>query len=309
MATAPVATHNASGREASPLKFTLRTKVGAVGFGAIGLVLARPARLTGVEPFFMELIGGIEEAFTGRGLSILLQVVPDQEQEIASYRRWAASGGADAVIVLNMTADDQRPAVLAELGLPAVVVGHWAGEPAFMTVTADDARAITTAAKRLLGLGHRRIAHVTGPATLLHTRRRTAALEEVCAASGAESVTVEGDYTEAAGVRATRHLLALDRPPTAILFDNDVMALGGLMAAETAGVAVPERLSLVAWDDSTACRLARPALTVMAVDVHRYGRIVAAAVLDLLAGAPPSARESPPAHWIERGSTGPAPVD
>ena len=105
------------------MKFVRRTNLGPVRSGAIGLVLARPTRLSGVEPFFMELIGGLEEAFTGEGLSILLHVVVDHEQEIEAYRRWSASGVADAVIVLNLTEGDIRPPALAELGLPAVLVG------------------------------------------------------------------------------------------------------------------------------------------------------------------------------------------
>src|SRR5665647_3286267 len=89
------------GRPRSRMKFVCRTNLGCMRSGAIGLVLARPTRLFGVEPFFMELIGGLEEAFSGLGLSILLQVVADQDEELETYRRWSASGVADAVIVFN----------------------------------------------------------------------------------------------------------------------------------------------------------------------------------------------------------------
>jgi DNA-binding LacI/PurR family transcriptional regulator len=291
------------------MKFVCRTNLGPVRSGAIGLVLARPTRLSGVEPFFMELIGGLEEAFTGEGLSILLHVVVDHEQEIEAYRRWSASGVADAVIVLNLTEGDIRPPALAELGLPAVLVGDWTGEPAFMSVATDDGGPVRDAARRLLAMGHRRIARVTGPGNLIHTRRRTAALVEACVAAGIEPVVIEGDYTEAGGLAQTRRLLSVAEPPTAIMYDNDVMALGGLTAADLARVPVPGRLSIVAWDDSTACRLSHPPLTVMAVDVHRYGLTVGRAVLDVLDGKPATTRETPPARWVDRGSTGPATSD
>jgi len=93
------------------------------------------------------------------------------------------------------------------------------------------------------------------------------------------------------------------------MYDNDVMALGGLTAADRARVPVPGRLSIVAWDDSTACRLSHPPLTVMAVDVHRYGLTVGQAVLDVLDGKPATTRETPSARWIDRGSTGPVTSD
>jgi DNA-binding LacI/PurR family transcriptional regulator len=279
-----------------------------VASGAIGLVLARPTRLFGVEPFFMELIGGLEETFVERGLSILLHVVPTQAEEIAAYRRWAAGGVAEAVIVPNLVADDPRPAVLTELGLPAVLVGSWQGPGAFSTVRAHDAEPVQDAAARLLALGHRRIARVTGPRNLLHTQARSAALVEACAPHGVVPVIVEGDYTERSGADLTETLLRSPEPPTAIVYDNDLMAIGGLRVAEELGVDVPGRLSVVAWDDSTLCRLATPPLTVLALDVHQYGITVAEAVLDVLDGKPPVERWAPPSRWLERASTGPAPA-
>lgn len=274
--------------------------------GAIGLVLERPTRLLGVEPFFMELIGGVEEAFHGHGLSVLLRVVSSRDEELEAYRRWAESGIADAVIVANLTDADPRPALLARLGLPSVVVGPGAGDVTTSVVSDEDAPA-QEATRRLLGLGHRRIARVSGPAALLHTRRRTEAMATACQAAGIEPVVVEGDYSERSGRLLTQRLLSVDEPPTAIIYDNDVMALGGLSGAQAMHVAVPERLSLVAWDDSTACRLSNPPLTVMAVDVHQYGVRVGEAVLDALAGNPVTVRHAPQAHWVTRGSTAPAP--
>ena len=271
--------------------------------GPVGLVLARPARLLGVEPFFMEFIAGIEERLAEADLSLLLHVVADHDAEIAAYRRWAEHRQVAATVVVNRTADDPRPAELVALGLPAVLVGEpAAGLPAVRT---DDAAPVRAAAAHLLDLGHRRIARVSGPAALLHTRARAKALAD----AGVDAVTVEGDYSEHAGAAATEHLLGLDEPPTAILYDNDVMAVAGLAAAKGLGVDVPGRLSLIAWDDSTLCRLTSPDLTTMSVDVHSFGAVVADSALDLLAGRQVPERWSPPARLVARGSTGPAPTE
>ncbi|MEE1941199.1 substrate-binding domain-containing protein [Streptomyces sp. TRM 70361] len=276
--------------------------------GAVGLVLARPARLLGTEPFFMEFIAGIEERLAERGLSVLLHVVADQEAEIAAYRRWAARELVEAVLVVNRTVGDRRPSVLRELALPAVLVGGGGADgggsdPAGPVIRTDDAGPVHEALARLLDLGHRRIARVGGPADLLHTRARTAALTEGCRAAGVEPVVVEGDYSEESGGRLTKALLRGPDAPTAILYDNDVMAVAGLAAAKELGVAVPERLSLVAWDDSTMCRLTSPPLTTMSVDVHRYGVLVAESVLELIDGRPVAERWSPTARYVPRGST------
>ncbi|MBB0231165.1 LacI family transcriptional regulator [Streptomyces calidiresistens] len=277
--------------------------------GAVGLVLARPARLLGVEPFFMEFIAGIEERLAEHDLSVLLHVVPHHEAEIAAYRRWAARGLVDAVALVNPTVGDRRPEVLTELGLPAVVVGNPGDGTDLPAVRTDETGPVRDALARLLELGHRRIARVGGPADLLHTVARTRALREGCREAGIEPVVVEGDYSDEAGARLTARLLSAPEPPTAIMYDNDVMAVAGLEAAGAAGVAVPDRLSLLAWDDSPMCRLASPPLTTMSVDVHRFGSLVADTLLELVAGRPATPRESPAARWVRRGSTGPAPAD
>ncbi|WP_067964331.1 LacI family DNA-binding transcriptional regulator [Nocardiopsis trehalosi] len=282
---------------------------GSAGSGVVGLVLARPARLLAAEPFFMEFIAGIEECLAERDMSMLLHVVATHDAEIATYRRWAERRMVEAIAVVNLTAGDRRPAVLRDLGLPSVLVGTWPPDPAAPAVQTDDAAPVRDALDHLLDLGHRRIARVSGPADLLHTRARTAALVAGCREAGAPApVVVEGDYSHEAGARLTAELLGRAEPPTAILYDNDVMAVAGLGAAADLGVAVPDRVSLVAWDDSTLCRLASPALTTMSVDVHQYGVSVAESLIELIDGGPVAERWSPAARFVPRGSTAPSPV-
>jgi DNA-binding LacI/PurR family transcriptional regulator len=279
------------------------------GTGAVGLVLARPARLLGVEPFFMEFIAGIEEKLAERGLSVLLHVVPAHEEEIATYRRWAGRGLVEAVVVVNLTVDDRRPAVLRELGLPALVVGTWEADPGMPSVPTDDFGPVREAVLSLLQLGHRRLARVTGPGELLHTRARTRAMLAACAEAGVTPVLREGDYSAESGAALTEELLRAPDRPTAVVYDNDVMAVAGLGVAKSLGIAVPEELSLVAWDDSTMCQLSSPALSTMRGDVHRFGMAVAESVLELTDGVPVVRRSSPALRFVPRGTTAPPPPE
>lgn len=275
---------------------------------AVGLVLARPVRLLGIEPFFAELISGIEERLSGEGRSLLLHVVPDHAAEIAAYRRWS-TGGVDAVVVVNVALEDSRLDVLAELGMPAVVVGGPTPDLPFANVWMDNARAMRDAVAHLTALGHRHLARVSGPAALAHTQARTDAFLTECAKRGAQGVVVEGDYLEESGTRATRSLLGRGSAPSAIVYDNDVMAVAGLQVAAEMGVAVPDRLSLLAWDDSALCRLSHPALSAMSLDVHAMGVQVADCVLNVLADGPVRSYTAPLPRLVARGTTGPAPVD
>ncbi|MFE5337909.1 LacI family DNA-binding transcriptional regulator [Isoptericola sp. NPDC056573] len=271
----------------------------------VGLVLARPARLLAIEPFFMELVAGIEEVLTATDRSLLLHVVHDLDAELATYARWTRNGTVGAVVVTNVRTDDPRPATLRELGLPYVVAGGPRPEDDAPHVWIDNARPARDAVGYLADLGHSVVARVTGPAVFAHTRTRTDAFLERCRTAGVVPHVVEGEYTEESGARATDELLGLDPRPTAVVYDNDVMAIGGLEHARSAGLRVPEDLSIVAWDDSALCRLSSPPLSAMHHDVHGMGRLIGEAVLDAVEGTVPTTRTAPFPRLLVRGSTAP----
>ena len=155
----------------------------------------------------------------------------------------------------------------------------------------------------LAGLGHRRIARVGGFARYWHSRLRADALARAAGAAGIEAVSVAADYTAEHGARATRGLLEQDAPPTAILYDNDVMGVAGLGAAQQLGVRVPADLSIVVWDDSAICEIVHPAFTALRRDIVAAGACAARMLREAVAGGhPASVRETPPALLV-RDST------
>jgi DNA-binding LacI/PurR family transcriptional regulator len=275
---------------------------------AVGLVLARPARLLGEEAFFMELVAGMEEELSPHEASVLLHVVPDHDAELATWRRWDADRLVDAIVVADVTGDDRRLRALQDLHLPAVVLGGPAEGLPVASVFVDDAAAARAVVAGLAELGHRDLGRVSGPGRLWHTRQRDLAFAAECDRRGIAVRVLEGDYSEESGARLTRRLLGADRPPTAIVYDNDAMAAAGLAQAAARGVGVPGQLSIVAWDDSALCRLASPTLSVMAVDVHAIGEQLARVVLGTIAGEPPQVHRAAPHHLVLRGSTGPVPT-
>lgn len=117
--------------------------------------------------------------------------------------------------------------------------------------------------------------------------------------------SVYTDYSGEQGARATRRLLSGSLRPTAIVYDNDVMAVAALSVTQEMGVAVPGELSLVAWDDSELCRLVHPALTAVSRRVMEYGERAATALLSLIDGAAVPDILLPPPSLVPRGSTAP----
>jgi DNA-binding LacI/PurR family transcriptional regulator len=275
--------------------------------GAYGLVIDRPARLLGMEPFFMQLISGIQAELSGGHTALLLTTAEDQAAEIAMYRSWWAQRRVDGVFIVDLQIGDQRVPVLEELRMPSVVIGTPAGAGALSAVWQDDAVAMRTVVEYLTGLGHTRLARVTGIPRFWHTKIRTDAFLEAAQSAGSDAVCVEADYTGEHGASATRRLLRARRPPTAILYDNDIMAVSGLSAVQQMGFDVPADLSIVAWDDSPLCELVHPPLTALTRDVAAYGAHAAQTLIQVAGGAAAGNFEEAVPVLTPRGSTGRAP--
>ncbi|MFC4947744.1 LacI family DNA-binding transcriptional regulator [Pseudonocardia sp. GCM10023141] len=273
----------------------------------VGLVIARPARTLSVEPFFALLTSGIQAALAQSGLGLQMQIVEDVAAEIGVHRRWWNERRVDGLILIDLQVDDARIPVLEELGVPAVVVGGPGRHGTVASVWADDRKAMTTILDHLLELGHERIAHVAGPPQFLHTQRRHEAVTAVAQRLGSATVTtVNTDFSDGEGAAATRQLLAAPVPPTAIVFDSDVMALAGLGVARELGLDVPRDLSIVAFDDSILTRLTHPSITALSRDTFDFGFQVASALIDQLdGGAPVLEREQVTPQLAVRQSTAP----
>ncbi|MFC4031390.1 LacI family DNA-binding transcriptional regulator [Streptomyces polygonati] len=277
--------------------------------GAIGLVVDRPAWVLGIEPFFMRLISGVEAGLAATGTALLLQVTEDAEAEEAAYRRWWGERRVDGVLLVDLRERDPRLALLAELGLPGVVMGHASDAPGLPSIWIDDGAAVRETLAYLAAMGHRRIARVAGPERFVHTRERGEVFEACAAELSLPGITcVHTDYSGEDGARATRRLLSGPSRPTAIVYDNDVMAVAALSVTQEMGVPVPAELSLVAWDDSELCRLVHPALTAVGRRVPEYGERAAAALLALIGGedVPDTLLGAP--VLMPRGTTAPAPA-
>lgn len=282
---------------------TAARALSAAKAGAVGLALARPPQILGLEPFFMELISGIETVLAERSLALVLQVVSDVHAECDVYRRWWAARRVDGVIMVDQRVKDPRVDVLTKLGLPAVIAGGHAERAGLGSVCVDESTAMRSAVEYLAALGHRRIARVAGLPELRHIAHRTAEFGAVAAELGLSATVVEGDFTGEQGARLTRGLLSRSDRPTAIIFDNDVMAVAGLAVAQEMGLAVPAELSLVSWGDSPLCRLVHPPLTALARDTPAFGATAAKSLAEILDGGRPRCVQTAPLALTIRGST------
>jgi LacI family transcriptional regulator len=180
-------------------------------------------------------------------------------------------------------------------------------------VRMDDHAAARELTEHLLALGHRDIAFIKGNPTHSASPLRYHGFQEAMKAAEIEVPTrrvLQGDFTFRMGLAAAEAILNATDHPTAIFASNDEMALGVLVAAMRHGIAVPQQLSIVGFDDAEFARLAWPQLTT----VRQPNVEMAVAAVDLLlapgqgpADARPTRIELPHA-LIERPSSGRAPA-
>jgi DNA-binding LacI/PurR family transcriptional regulator len=276
----------------------------AARVNTVGLAVSRSPSVLGIEPFFMQLISGIEAALSDHGTALLLQVVPDHAGETRAHRRWWGERRVDGVILIDLRRDDPRIAPLLEMEMPAVVIGGPSPQPMLTEVYCDEAEAMGVLMDYLAALGHRRIAHVSGPTHLLHTATRAGAFQIAVRRHDLESAeSCETDYTGEAAARSTRQLLTMPSRPSAIIYDNDVMAVAAVAVTQEMGLRIPQDISLVGWEDSPLCQLVHPPLTTLHRDVMAYGTHAAEQLLATIDDGKRRSFQDETAYLVPRGST------
>ncbi|WP_130865713.1 LacI family DNA-binding transcriptional regulator [Acidipropionibacterium timonense] len=271
--------------------------------GAVGIVIARDDQSFAGEGFFMRLIAGMEERLTPRSMALVLQLVRSAEEELEVHRRWWAQRRVDGVVLVDPAVDDPRWQLFEELGMPAVVVGADPSTP-LPGVHIDDGAAVESIIEHLAERGHQRVARVGGGAGLTHSSVREAAFRRACRRRGMTVASVPvTDASEDAGGRETTSLLRSSQPPTAILYDNEVLALGGLIAIRARGLSVPDDVAVVSFEDAAMCRVLSPALTALSRDPSVLGAHAVDMLLARIEGRPCADVVEEPPVLVVRGST------
>lgn len=274
---------------------------------SLGLVLRRDPLTFEVDPFFAAFVAGVEQVLSARGQVLVLSIVPDAAAETETYRRLTLDNRVDGFLITDLLGDDPRIDLIAELGGAAVTLGRPAGSSPFPAITRDYDDGILALVGHLTSLGHRRIAHVAGDERMQHAQGRLERFVEVADELGAQPILESSDFSPESGATATRRLLDLDEPPTAIVYANDPMAVAGIAVAHERGLRLPEDLSIAGMDGAELGRYVYPTLTSLDNDPLGWGRSAATALLSLIEGGQAADVALPASALIRRNSTAPPP--
>lgn len=247
------------------------------------------------SPYALQILHGATLAARRAGVDLAVTTTeePDAAGPEILSRAWfreAADRGHAAVIAVTtpISARHLRASRACDIPLlvidPAAVGPAIAGEDGPFRISATNWLGGRAATEHLVGLGHRRIGAIAGPAESLPGRERLEGYRSALEQAGIpfDPDLVVGDSYDFEGGRAcTRRLLSLPEPPTAIFATADTVALGVLRAAHELGVRVPEQLSVVGFDDTLLAGWSSPQLTVVRQPLYSMGQVAVERALAL----------------------------
>jgi LacI family transcriptional regulator len=206
-----------------------------------------------VRPSAVERLRGAEAGFTAAGYDTVLYNVGTPEQVRDQFEN-VVRGRADGILIISVPPPRGVMPRLLGSGMPVVLIDL--RHARLSHVYTDDVEGGQMATQHLLQLGHRRIAFVgdfsNNPYGFTSSARRCAGFQQAMWQAGLEvpaRYVKEGDHSREAAVRLTSELLSQQDPPTAIFAASDTQAFGVLEAASQAGLEVPDRLSVIGFDD------------------------------------------------------------
>jgi len=215
------------------------------------------------------------------------------------------------VLTPSVSEDDRVKAVLEEIRCLYIRVASVPVDTPDHVIVSNDRQGGRAAADHLADLGHTRVAFISGPSSFRSSHERLGGFEDGLKERGlklARECIAQGAYTFESGLACATELLAQKKRPTAIFAGNDDMAVGALHAARHAGLAVPDDVSIMGYDDFQIASSAWPPLTTIRAPTREVGRLAAAKLI--ATNADPTAAIGPSAaapSLVVRDSTGPAP--
>ncbi|WP_138470014.1 LacI family DNA-binding transcriptional regulator [Poseidonocella sp. HB161398] len=265
------------------------------------------------NPFFSQILAGISAGFEGSDYSVLIADTAKHDCN-AILERYFLDGRIDGMISLDSRCGGEELAKLSAQGVGDRIVFacEWIEDADFASVRCDNEGGARLAIDYLHGLGHRAIAHLTGPAgnVLTHARREAMQAERRRLDLPARPEwIIRGDFSLASGHEAARQILAMEHRPTAVFCASDMGAFGLISGLVAGGLDVPRDISVIGFDDIELSEYYVPALTTIRQDRRRIGETAAELLRAQLEGAAGTAARSRRQIGVElmiRQSTGPA---
>lgn len=234
------------------------------------------------NPFFPELVRGVDDTLTKAGYRLLLCNSDGDSKKEADILRALAEQRVDGLIFTPTQTNESTWEIIQRQTYPVVLLDRVTESLALDCVATDHYSGALKATKHLISLGHKRIAHISGPKDVRPSQER---INGYCAALIQAGIPVDEtliltyDFTREAGRSAYNDLKALDKPPTAVFAANDLQAIGLIEQALKDGIDIPTELSVCGFDDIEYSTIVSPPLTTISQPKYELGAVAAELLL------------------------------
>jgi LacI family transcriptional regulator len=261
------------------------------------------------NPFFTLIARGVEDAASDQGYMVIYCNTDESEDEERKYIDLLLQNRVDGILLVPALSGLSAIQAAQRNNTPLVVIDRRPPGASVDSVRGDSFGGAYKLGLLLLGLGHRRIALLNGPAGVSTAEERRDGLIRALDDANIplrDRLTFSGRFTTASGRQMALQALAMDPPPTALFAANNFIALGALQAVQECGLRVPQDIALVGFDDLPDALVAFPFLTVAVQPAYEMAQKATELLLARLAGAGPAEPQEIilPTRLIVRQSSG-----
>jgi len=236
------------------------------------------------NPFFSKIVRGIESVAMENNYKILLGDTKNDLVLEKEYLKNLDQKYADGVISLTARIDSKLIREISEK-YNMVLACEYIDEASVPTVSIDNVEGAYKATKHLINLGHKRIAHISGPKNVILSQDRLKGYKKALSDHNIKidgDLINEGDFGYKSGYKNMSKLLKLDKAPTAVFADSDQMAIGAIKAIKSHGLKVPDDFAVVGFDNIEIASIYEPSLTTVCQPMYEIGVKAMQLLLDIL---------------------------
>lgn len=245
------------------------------------------------NPFFYEMMHGIETVVYKRGLCLIIansQTSSNKDDMLKSLINGKRTQG---VILPSSLMNPQLVNVLKKMKFPFVTIGEPAGikEP-IDWIDINNSQGARQAVEHLLAQGYKRIAFISGSQNEVFNRNRLSGYKSALAQNGLEfnqDFIQEGNSSKNDGFESMQRLLQLPRRPDAVICSDNVLSMGAMKAIKDVNLLIPKDIGVLSFDNFPIAELLEPPLTTVDIDVFELGVQAANILFKLIDN--PSARQ------------------
>jgi len=228
------------------------------------------------NPFFAEILRSIENIGYSNGYSVILCNSDGDIQKEIAYTELLFTKQVDGIVFITTNNSCEHLQQLIDAGIPIIVVDRDIPLKGTDVLLVDNFQGGYEATRYLIGLGHRRIACITGPSRLTPSADRVNGYKKSLSDAGIDAKpdwVVGGDFQFQGGENGIEKILHLDPRPSAVFACNDMMALGVLRGLRKVHLSVPQDISLIGFDDIAMTSVVSPSLTSVAQPIQKISEL------------------------------------